>query len=280
MSLTGLPAAFTEVSGPTALTFLSGTTSRTSLTLTTSRISLTGTISLTDVTWLAQSLHGPVVPSLVAAGLAAAAVLVLLGGRPDADSPDRQRSEMGPDRADATAGEAGAGQRTEPTGQAPRRGLRRLGSRRGTDRDDADDAQVSSALALLALAYRSGLPTWDVLEAVAAGLTGRASTDLRQVATALRWGAAEPEAWASVGRVWAPAARAIAIAHQAGVPPGAMLLAASDDLRSAELERLEVSAAKVGVRLVAPLGLVLLPAFCLTTVAPLVIALAGDLLTG
>ena len=82
------------------------------------------------------------------------------------------------------------------------------------------------------------------------------------------------------GPSWAPAARAVAIAHHAGVPPGAMLLAASDDLRSAELERLELSAAKVGVRLVAPLGLVLLPAFCLTTVAPLVIALAGGVLHG
>lgn len=142
----------------------------------------------------------------------------------------------------------------------------------------ADEAEVGSALALLALAYRSGLPTWDVLDAVADGLTGAAAADLRQVATALRWGATESEAWGSVGPMWAPAARAVAVAHQAGVPPGPMLLAASDDLRAAELERLEVAAAKVGVRLVAPLGLVLLPAFCLTTVAPLVIALAGDLL--
>lgn len=143
----------------------------------------------------------------------------------------------------------------------------------------ADEAEVCSALALLALAYRSGLPTWDVLDAVADGLTGAAAADLRQVATALRWGATESEAWGSVGPMWAPAARAVAVAHQAGVPPGSMLLAASDDLRAAELARLEVAAAKVGVRLVAPLGLVLLPAFCLTTVAPLVIALAGDLLT-
>lgn len=144
----------------------------------------------------------------------------------------------------------------------------------------ADDSEVGSALALLALGYRSGLPTWDVLDAVADGLDGPPATDLRQVAAALRWGASENEAWACIGPAWAPAARAVAVAHQAGVPPGPMLLAASDDLRAAELERLEVSAAKVGVRLVAPLGLVLLPAFCLTTVAPLVIALAGDLLEG
>ncbi len=190
-------------------------------------------------------------------------------GTSDADSPEDPDAR--PDPAASAAGQA----------RRPSHRVRRRRARHDADDSaDAGDAQVSSALALLALAYRSGLPTWDVLEAVAAGLRGRASTDLRQVATALRWGATDAEAWASVGPAWAPAARAVAIAHQAGVPPGAMLLAASDDLRGAELERLEVSAAKVGVRLVAPLGLVLLPAFCLTTVAPLVIALAGNLLSG
>ena len=251
---------------------------------------------------LAVATQGSMLPGLVAAGLAAAAVLVLLGGRREADGPNGSVSaahpDGGADGADAmpTSPPSPARLQDWPSGQdrpdsqdsPDRREGREAGRGRGLrflrrakdDQAEADDAQVSSALALLALAYRSGLPTWDVLEAVAAGLTGRASTDLRQVATALRWGATEAEAWASVGRVWAPAARAVAIAHQAGVPPGAMLLAASDDLREAELERLEISAAKVGVRLVAPLGLVLLPAFCLTTFAPLVIALAGDLMSG
>lgn len=221
------------------------------------------------------SVLGASAPALVAAALAAAAVLVLFGGRRDSEDPPEA-----PTRADAPGGGRAATD-GEPAG-AQGRGAGRLRRGRGptTAQATASDADVSSALALLALAYRSGLPTWDVLEAVAAGLTGRVSSDLRQVATALRWGAGEAEAWASVGRAWAPAARAIAIAHQAGVPPGAMLLAASDDLRATELESLEVSAAKVGVRLVAPLGLVLLPAFCLTTVAPLVIALAGDLMSG
>ncbi|WP_344946795.1 type II secretion system F family protein [Terrabacter ginsenosidimutans] len=247
---------------------------------------------------LAVVTQGSMLAGLVAAGLAAAAVLVLLGGRHEADGSSGSVSAAHPDvGAEGTGGAdtvpsspPSSARRQDspvspvsPDGQGREatrgRGLRFL--RRGQDdQAEADDAQVSSALALLALAYRSGLPTWDVLEAVAAGLTGRASTDLRQVATALRWGASEAEAWASVGHVWAPAARAVAIAHQAGVPPGAMLLAASDDLREAELERLEISAAKVGVRLVAPLGLVLLPAFCLNTVAPLVIALAGDLMSG
>ena len=206
--------------------------------------------------------NGPLL-GVMAAGLAAGAVLVLLGGRGD---PVVGAAHETPSIAVGSSRNLRGGAVPAPSGGTKDDGRR------------ATDAEVSSALALLALAYRSGLPTWDVLEAVATGVTGRASTDLRQVAAALRWGATEADAWASVGPTWSPAARAVAIAHQAGVPPGAMLLAASDDLHSAELERLEVSAAKVGVRLVAPLGLVLLPAFCLTTVAPLVIALAGALL--
>jgi hypothetical protein len=147
------------------------------------------------------------------------------------------------------------------------------------DRGDPGPGQVASSLALLALGYRSGLPTWDVLEAVGAGLPEGPAADLRQVANALRWGATDAEAWASVGAAWAPAARAVQVAHLAGVPPGPLLLAAADDLRDAELERVEVAAGRVGVRLVAPLGLVLLPAFCLTTVVPLVVALARDLVS-
>jgi len=42
----------------------------------------------------------------------------------------------------------------------------------------------------------------------------------------------------------------------------------------------ELAAARVGVRLVAPLGLVLLPAFLLTTVVPLVVALGRQMLNG
>ena len=138
--------------------------------------------------------------------------------------------------------------------------------------------QIASALVLLALGYRSGLPTWQVLTSVSELVPEEAGRDLRQVAAALQWGASEAEAWGSVDEGWAPAARAVAIAHHAGVPPGPLLLTAADDLRRSELERLEVAAAKVGVRLVAPLGLVLLPAFCLTTVVPLVVALGSQLL--
>lgn len=137
---------------------------------------------------------------------------------------------------------------------------------------------VVESLVLLALAFRSGLPTCDVLEAVSARSAEAPAADLRQVATALRWGASDDEAWSAVGEGWVPAERAIALASRAGIAPGPLLLRAADDVSQAELERLEVSAAKVTVRLVLPLGLVLLPAFVLTTVLPIVAALARQVL--
>ena len=133
-------------------------------------------------------------------------------------------------------------------------------------------------MVLLALGYRSGLPTWHVLGAVAERSSEVVASDLRQVGAALQWGAPDGEAWASVGPCWTPAARAVSLGQQAGLPPGPLLLRAADELRQSDLERLEVAAATVGVRLVAPLGLVLLPAFCLTTVVPLVVSLGRQVL--
>lgn len=158
------------------------------------------------------------------------------------------------------------------------RSLRLLSRRRRAGVNTANQ-DVTESLVLLALGYRSGLSTPDVLEAVAAHAPGAAAHDLRQVAAALRWGASESEAWGSVSQAWAPAARAVALAHSAGVPPGPLLLRAADDLGLSQLERLEVEAAKVSVRLVLPLGLVLLPAFVLTTVVPIVAALARQVLS-
>lgn len=152
-------------------------------------------------------------------------------------------------------------------------------SGRASRASEATTDDVVESLILLALAFRSGLPTCDVLEAVSARSREAPASDLRQVATALRWGASDDEAWAAVDPRWAPAARAVALATRAGIAPGPLLLRAADDVAKAELERLEVSAAKVTVRLVLPLGLVLLPAFVLTTVLPIVAALARQVLS-
>ncbi len=180
--------------------------------------------------------------------------------------------------ASSSEGESGAGQ-PQVDSDGPSRRRRRRPKIVVAARTAPSTEAVASALALLALAFRSGLPTWQVLDAVADQSADDVSADLRQVAAALRWGADEHEAWASVDPAWAPAARAVSIAHRAGIAPAALLMKAADDTRRADLERLELAAAQVGVRLVLPLGLVLLPAFCLTTVVPLVVSLGRRLLT-
>jgi pilus assembly protein TadC len=56
------------------------------------------------------------------------------------------------------------------------------------------------------------------------------------------------------------------------------LVSAAVELRRSEQQRLQVATATLGIRIVLPLGLVFLPAFILTTVMPIVIALSRQLL--
>jgi pilus assembly protein TadC len=69
------------------------------------------------------------------------------------------------------------------------------------------------------------------------------------------------------------------MAATAGVPPADALVSAAEEVRRGERQRLEVATATLGVRIVLPLGLVFLPAFILTTVLPIVLALARQVLS-
>jgi pilus assembly protein TadC len=68
------------------------------------------------------------------------------------------------------------------------------------------------------------------------------------------------------------------MAATAGIAPADVLEQASQEIRRAEEQRLEVATARLGVRVVLPLGLLFLPAFVLTTVVPIVMALAAQVL--
>ncbi len=138
---------------------------------------------------------------------------------------------------------------------------------------------VAGTMVLLAVALRSGCGVVEAVEEVAAVSVGPAATDLATVAAAHRWGVNDRTAWAAVDPAWARTGDALRLASRAGVAPSALLLDGAADLRDAELAALDVAAARVGVRMVLPLGLTFLPAFCLTSVAPLVIALATQVLT-
>jgi hypothetical protein len=138
--------------------------------------------------------------------------------------------------------------------------------------------EVADAVDLLALALHGGAGLVEAIEAVAARLDGPLGAHLHTVAAAERWGVGTVAAWASVPSAWQPAARALQMAATAGIAPADLLARAADDIRDAEEQRLDVATARLGVRVVLPLGLLFLPAFVLTTVVPIVLALATQVL--
>ena len=137
---------------------------------------------------------------------------------------------------------------------------------------------VAHALALLALALRSGMGQSEALERVAQVSEGPVAGHLRAVTAALRWGRPSGEAWAYAPAAWGPAAMAWQVAERAGAGPAQLIEEASWRIREREDRRLETAGARAGVRLVLPLGLAFLPAFACTAVIPVVLALGQSVL--
>jgi pilus assembly protein TadC len=148
----------------------------------------------------------------------------------------------------------------------------------GSTRSVVRVAEVAGVIDLLALTLRGGVGLVEAMEAVATRVGGPLGLHLQTVAAAGRWGVDDATAWASVPSAWQPAARALRMAATAGVPPADVLVRAAEEVRRAEQQRLEVATATLGVRIVLPLGLAFLPAFVLTTVVPIVLALAHQVL--
>jgi len=139
-------------------------------------------------------------------------------------------------------------------------------------------AEVAGVIDLLALTLRGGAGLVQAMEAVATRVGGPLGLHLQTVAAAGRWGVDDAAAWASVPSAWRPAARALRMAATAGVPPADVLVRAAEEVRRAEQQRLEVATSTLGVHIVLPLGLLFLPAFVLTTIVPIVLALANQVL--
>lgn len=116
------------------------------------------------------------------------------------------------------------------------------------------------------------------LRQVASATPGAAGQELAAVAAAMAWGLDDDSAWANAPQRWQPAQRALVLAARGGVAPSELLGAAAADLRRDAVAQVELQTAQLSVRLVLPLGLAFLPAFVLTTVVPVVIALATSVL--
>jgi len=132
------------------------------------------------------------------------------------------------------------------------------------------------ALDLVAAVLRGGVPVTGSLRMVAAsldsfGAPGREDllllADRFDLALDMRL---EPAS------TWAVLLQdALLLARDSGLAPGPVLATAAADARRRRATRRRLTAARLGVRLVLPTGLCLLPAFMLLTVVPLVLALLG-----
>lgn len=135
---------------------------------------------------------------------------------------------------------------------------------------------IAEALDLMSLALLGGGSLGAAASGAGAVLPGGLGEELLTVGRALEKGEDAGTAWDLVGEHWRPARQSLELAAVAGVAPGEALGRAAADLRLDAIADVEVAAARLGVALVVPLGLAFLPAFVLTTVVPLLLALVRD----
>lgn len=138
---------------------------------------------------------------------------------------------------------------------------------------DATMDDLADAALMLQLALSSGAGIIESLEQVAEVSPPRVRAELRRVVAAYRWGLGHERAWTYADPAWEPVSAALALALQHGAAPAASVKAAAERLASTEKSRLAAAAGKAETFLMIPLVVFFLPAFALTTVLPLVVAL-------
>lgn len=143
-------------------------------------------------------------------------------------------------------------------------------------------AEVDSALLLdlLAAALAAGAAPTAALAVVGDAVGGARGAALRRVADLLVLGAEPDRAWGGAGRELADVRRCLQLAGATGAPVAGLLRQAADERRRAAHSDAVAAAARLGVRVVLPLGLCALPGFAALGVAPVVLGLAGTLLRG
>ncbi|WP_344246770.1 type II secretion system F family protein [Isoptericola hypogeus] len=162
----------------------------------------------------------------------------------------------------------------------------------GAAPDDPTAVELPVLLELLAAAMRAGAGVPRALEATADSLDGAAAVPgadpaggpdgraLRAAARALRLGADWDAAWRGAPPRLGALHRALRGAWVDGAASSDALRAARDEVLHDRRAAARTAAARLGVRLVLPLGACFLPAFVLVGLAPVLIAFGVDLLSG
>lgn len=102
-----------------------------------------------------------------------------------------------------------------------------------------------------------------------------ASAALRRAGRALLLGAPWPEAWSDAPETLSSLSEALEPAWRDGADPGPLLRQAASTVREGRSRRAQEAAARLGSRLVLPLGVCYLPAFILLGVVPVVVSAGG-----
>ncbi|HJA39065.1 MAG TPA: type II secretion system F family protein [Candidatus Brevibacterium intestinigallinarum] len=144
-------------------------------------------------------------------------------------------------------------------------------------------------LDLVAVCLQAGLPVGRALEHATRAAGDRSG--LGQIARAARWGLDDLRWEETTGGAAgdgvageSPAARALAsvvavirFSARTGVALAPLLQSHADELRRGEHRRRQIAAARLGVMLVLPLGVCVLPAFVLLGVVPVLLTLVSGL---
>lgn len=164
--------------------------------------------------------------------------------------------------------------------------IRRLG--RAGDAGAGTDPALPFAIDLLAVCLRAGMAIPAALRSVANTLSAGAPHEsqapvevsgvLARVAAASELGSEAATAWADwIGHPrYGPLARALVVTGESGSAVAGRLDVVSRQLRTTAGQQALARAQRVGVTLMAPLGLCFLPAFVCLGVVPVVIGIAGQ----
>ena len=147
-------------------------------------------------------------------------------------------------------------------------------------RSRAELAEMPLVLDLLAAVLDSGQPLEPTLRAVAPVAGARLASELGQVASLLRLGAAPAEAWSRLrtDRELHPVAATAIRSAESGIRLARGFRALAAELRADARSAATARAQRVGVWSMAPLGLCFLPAFVCVGIVPTVIGVARGVL--
>lgn len=142
--------------------------------------------------------------------------------------------------------------------------------------------QLPLAADLLAACVAAGAGPVVAAQAVGDALKGPVGERLAQGAAEVRLGGEPVEAWRRLGAIpgAGPLARLLERAGESGAPAADPVARLAADCRAERSRTAAAAARRAGVLMTAPVGLCFLPAFIAVGVLPVVIGLAGGLLSG